>query len=73
VANPAPEGTTNGMLLLMGQISGIAFIFGMDIFKAPGTGSMQMPLIVLCCLMGLSLVISLFLKESALIKQGWKP
>ena len=29
VAYPTPEGTSNGLLLLTGQISGIAFIFGM--------------------------------------------
>ncbi|MCK9399400.1 MAG: MFS transporter [Bacteroidales bacterium] len=68
VAYPAPEGTTNGLLLLMGQISGIAFIFGMDSFKSAATGSMSMPLIVLCGLMALSLLLSAFLKESALIK-----
>ena len=30
VAYPAPEGTSNGLLLLMGQIPGIIFVFGMD-------------------------------------------
>ena len=34
IAYPAPEGTSNGLLLMMGQISGIAFIFGMDFFKS---------------------------------------
>ena len=33
ITYPASEGTSNGMLLLMGQISGIAFIFGMDSLK----------------------------------------
>jgi cyanate permease len=68
ITHPAPEGTTNGMLLLMGQISGIAFIIGMDIFKSAATGSMTIPLIVLCCLMVVSLVLSAFLKESMLIR-----
>jgi len=68
VSYPAPEGTTNGLLLLMGQVSGIAFIFGMDSFKSATTGSMTMPLIVLCGLMALSLLLSAFLKDSALIK-----
>ena len=67
VAYPAPEGTSNGLLLLMGQISGIAFIFGMDSFKSPATGSMTTPLVVLIGLMGLSLIISTRLRESALI------
>jgi hypothetical protein len=70
VANPAPEGTTNGLLLLMGQISGIAFIIGMDSFKSAATGSMTIPLIVLCGLMALSLLLGVFLKESALIKEN---
>jgi cyanate permease len=70
VANPAPEGTTNGLLLLMGQISGIAFIIGMDSFKSASTGSMTAPLIVLCGLMGLSCLLSVFLKESDLIKSN---
>lgn len=70
VANPAPEGTTNGLLLLMGQISGIAFIIGMDSFKSASTGSMTIPLIVLCCLMVLSFFLSAFLKESELIKES---
>lgn len=70
VANPAPEGTTNGLLLLMGQVSGIAFIIGMDSFKSASTGSMTIPLIVLCCLMVVSFFLSAFLKESELIKES---
>jgi cyanate permease len=68
ITHPAPEGTTNGMLLLMGQISGIAFIIGMDLFKSTSTGSMTIPLIVLCCLMVVSFFLSAFLKESDMIK-----
>jgi MFS family permease len=68
VTNPAPEGTTNGMLLLMGQVSGIAFIFGMDIFKSADNGSMTLPLVVLCGLMMLSILLSAFLKESKMLK-----
>ncbi len=64
---PASEGTSNGMLLLMGQISGIAFIFGMDSFKSPLTGSMTIPLTVLIGLMLLSLIMSIRLKESSLM------
>lgn len=68
IAHPAPEGTTNGLLLLMGQVSGIAFIIGMDSFKSGATGSMTIPLIVLCILMAMSMILSGFLKESALLK-----
>ncbi|MCK7472473.1 MAG: MFS transporter [Rhodopseudomonas palustris] len=34
VTSPEPEGTSNGLLLTAGQISGILFIFGMDAFKS---------------------------------------
>ena len=67
IAYPTPEGTSNGLLLLMGQISGILFIFGMDSFKAPGTGSMTASLLVLVGLMVLGLLISTRLKESSLL------
>ncbi len=67
VAYPAPEGTSNGLLLLMGQISGIAFILGMDSFRAPGTGSMTPSLVVLIGLMVLSVLLCTRLKESTLL------
>jgi MFS family permease len=64
ITNPAPEGTSNGLLLLMGQISGIIFILGMDAFKAPDTGSMTRPLLVLIGLMILCLFLGTLLKEA---------
>jgi cyanate permease len=64
---PAPEGTSNGLLLLVGQISGIAFIFAMDSFKSPTTGSMEKPLIFLIILMIISIFISFFLRESSFL------
>ena len=67
ITYPASEGTSNGMLLLMGQISGIAFIFGMDSFKSPVTGSMTRSLIILIGLMVLSIAMSLRLKESLIL------
>ena len=67
VAYPAPEGTSNGMLLLMGQISGILFIFGMDSLRAPDTGSMTLSLVILVGLMVVALLLCTRLKESALV------
>ncbi len=64
ITHPAPEGTSNGLLLLMGQISGIVFILGMDSFKSPETGSMTTPLIMLIGLMVLSLVFVTRLRET---------
>jgi cyanate permease len=69
ITYPVSEGTSNGMLLLMGQISGIAFIFGMDSFKSPLDGSMSHPMTVLTVLMGVCILVSLFLKESSLLGQ----
>ncbi len=64
ITHPAPEGTSNGLLLLMGQISGIVFILGLDIFKSSETGSMTLPLIVLIGLMVLGLLLSTRLREA---------
>ena len=73
VAYPAPEGTSNGLLLLMGQISGIAFIFGMDALKSSGTGSMTLLLLILIGLMVLGLLLCTRLRESALITGDTSP
>jgi MFS family permease len=62
---PAPEGTSNGLLLMMGQISGIVFILGMDGFKSPQTGSMTTPLLALLVLMAATLVVCTRLREPA--------
>lgn len=70
VTFPAPEGASNGLLILMGQISGILFIFGMDIFKSKTTGSMASSLAVLIVLMVISLFLCTRLRESALITEN---
>ena len=67
IGYPAPEGTSNGLLLMMGQISGIAFILGMDALKSPDTGSMTLSLSILVVLMLISVMISSQLRESKLI------
>jgi cyanate permease len=67
ITYPAPEGTSNGLLLLMGQISGIIFILGMDSLKNPQTGSMTLSLTLLAGLLLLALIFSTRLKESKLL------
>jgi len=64
VTHPTPEGTSNGLLLLMGQISGIVFILGVDSLKSSETGSMTLPLTVLIGLMVLSLLFCTRLREA---------
>jgi MFS family permease len=67
ITYPAPEGTSNGMLLMMGQISGIIFILGMDSFKNPDTGSMTASLLVLAGLMVVGILLATRLKEAPLL------
>jgi cyanate permease len=69
ITYPASEGTSNGMLLMMGQVSGIAFIFGMDSMKSSQTGSMTRSLVVLIVLMVLSILMSLRLNEAAILEK----
>jgi cyanate permease len=64
---PAPEGTSNGLLLMMGQISGILFILGMDALKSPATGSMTTSLLVLIGLMIICLILGTRLRESQVL------
>ena len=68
ITYPAPEGTSNGLLLLMGQISGILFILALYAFKSPQTGSMTRPLLILIGLMVFALLLSTRLKEAASLK-----
>jgi cyanate permease len=70
VAYPAPEGTTNGLLLMIGQVSGILFILAMDAFKVPATGSMTPSLLVLIGLMAVGALLSTRLRESTMITGG---
>ncbi|MEI6574678.1 MAG: MFS transporter [Bacteroidota bacterium] len=67
ITYPASEGTSNGLLLMVGQVSGIAFIVAMDMFKSPLTGSMTSPLVVLIGLMVLSILLSSKLRESVMM------
>ena len=60
---PAPEGTSNSLLLVMGQVSGILFIFGMEAFMAP-SGSMTRSLIALLLLTVVAVVLAVLLRES---------
>lgn len=70
ITYPVSEGTSNGFLLLAGQISGILFIFGMDRFKSSSTGSMTIPLVVLIIMMAVSFLSSTRIRESLLLNKG---
>jgi MFS family permease len=64
ITHPAPEGTSNILLLVMGQISGIVFIIGMDALKSPGTGAMTASLLILAALTVISVILAAMLRES---------
>jgi MFS family permease len=64
ITHPAPEGTSNSLLILMGQVSGIIFIVAMDAMKDKATGSMTTPLLVLAGLVVLAVGLALALHES---------
>jgi hypothetical protein len=53
----------------MGQISGCCLIFGMDALKAPESGSMTIPLLILIGLMIGCTLLSIKLKESRLLQK----
>ncbi len=62
VSYPTPESTTQGLLLLMGQISGIIFIVGMN-----GIGMIP-SMMIFVALAVATIVLSLLLKESSMIQ-----
>jgi len=64
MTHPAPEGTSNSLLILMGQVSGILFILGMDAMKNKATGSMTTPLLLLAGLVVIAVGLALVLRES---------
>jgi len=67
ITYPAPEATSQGLLVLAGQISGIIFIFGMDILTPSGAPKTPAMLIFLA-LMIINVFIITRTTESKLVK-----
>ena len=67
IAYPVPEGTSFGVLMLMGQISGIIFIILMDLLRIKSNGSMVISLSLFVVLLLISYIIVSKLKESELV------
>ncbi len=65
LTRPAPEGTSNSLLMVMGQFAGVIFIFAMDALKNPVTGAMTGSLIALLVLGGVSLIAGALIRERA--------
>jgi len=62
ITSPVPEATSNGMLLMIGQISGIIFILGFEGFTT-STGDYFPALILQSFFLLIGLIIVCFLKE----------
>ena len=59
---PVPEASSNGMLMVVGSISGILFILGFEGFTTP-SGDYFPALMVLSVLSLITFLLSFFLKE----------
>ena len=70
ITHPAPEGTSNSLLLVMGQISGIIFIFAMNAGRSPANGAMTASIVGLALLAAGAAVLATFLPESPLYQAG---
>jgi FLVCR family feline leukemia virus subgroup C receptor-related protein len=65
---PAPESTSQGLLLLAGQISGAAFIYGMYAFRSDG-GSMTPFMVLFIALTAINVFLCTRLTESRLLRE----
>jgi len=65
VAYPIQEGTSLGMILLMGQISGIVFVFLFDLLKNT-SNSVMIPMLLIVAATILELPVVIKMKESGL-------
>jgi MFS family permease len=67
VSYPAPESTSQGIIILAGQAAGILFIFGMDAFRVGADDSMSASMIVFIVLTLVTIVLTAFMGESPMI------
>ena len=67
VSYPAPESTSQGLIILAGQIAGIVFIFGMDALRDDPDASMTASLVVFIVLTVATIGLTSFMGESPMI------
>jgi MFS family permease len=70
ITHPAPEGTSNSLLLVMGQISGIIFIFAMNAGRSPSNGAMTASIVGLALMAAGAAALAVLLPESPLYQAG---
>ena len=68
ITYPAPEGTSNGLLVLAGQVS-VVFVYAMEAFKS-ADGSFTNSLLMLLGFMLLGVVFLARINESAMIGES---
>ena len=68
ISYPAPESTSQGVILMAGQVSGILFILGMDAFKSSVTGSMAGSMVVFIVLTAIVIALTSMLDESEMVR-----
>lgn len=66
VAYPVREGTSLGMILLMGQISGVAFVFFMEELMS-AFGGILIPMLMLVIMQVVQIPVALHMKESKML------
>ena len=69
VTHPAPEATSQGLLVMAGQVSGILFILGMDAFRAGPDAPMTGSMVTFIVLTALVVTLSLFMRESPMMRR----
>ncbi len=62
--SPVPEASSNGMLMMIGQVGGIIFILGLEDLQMPVTLDYFPALILLTILLAICFVLAFFLKET---------
>ncbi|MDH3399171.1 MAG: MFS transporter, partial [Acidimicrobiia bacterium] len=67
ISYPAPESTSQGIIVMAGQISGILFILGMDAFRSGPSDSMTGSMVVFIVLTALIIALTARLQESPMI------
>ena len=69
VAFPAKEGTSYGLILLMGQVSGVLFVL---LFEALAGADMTLPMIIAVVLTALQIPLTVMMKESNTLLEAKK-
>jgi MFS family permease len=68
VSHPAPEATSQGLMVMAGQISGILFVLGMDALRAGPDQPMTASMVVFLALTAILIGLASLLRESSKIR-----